>query len=160
MRFLTGIISLLILYFTSNAEPSKTPSPSKLEIEREIKKLEDLRNEIRNLIKQNEKILIKIKEERKKLTEEKKQLEKFEKKLKEERYKKLAKVFEKAVDEDPELAAERISNIKDPIEAAYIIYNMKESKAGILMDYVDPKMADKIVRIIAKLRKKSLKSNN
>ncbi len=136
-----------------NVSYGQTPSPTTDEIKKEIKRLEQLRQELKKTIAENKKILEKIKEERKKLEKEKKELEEIEKKITEKRYKKLAKVFEKAVDEDPELAAERISKMKDPVKAAYIIYNMKESKAGVLMDYIDPKMADRIVRILAQIRK-------
>ncbi|WP_457639060.1 hypothetical protein [Persephonella sp.] len=158
--FLTGSFSLFFIFFYAvYAEPA-TDSPAKLEIQREIQRLEKLRKEVKQLIQKNEKLLSKIEEERKKLEEEKKKLEELEKKIQSDRYKKLAKVFEKAVDEDPELAAERISKMKDPVKAAYIIYNMKESKAGILMDYVDPKMADKIVRIIAQIKKSQENKSN
>ncbi|NPA16442.1 hypothetical protein [Persephonella sp.] len=158
MKFLIGSVSLLILLIISSSGKAEGKSPAETELQREIQRLEKLREEIKQMIQKNEKLLSQIKEERKKLAEEKKQLEELEKKLRSERYKKLAKVFEKAVDEDPELAAERISKMKDPTKAAYIIYNMKESKAGILMDYIDPKMADKIVRIIAQLKKKNGKN--
>jgi flagellar motility protein MotE (MotC chaperone) len=151
MRFLTGSISLLLLFSISKGE-TDTVSPSKLEINREIQRLEKLREEIKKLISENRKLMKKIQEEKKKLAEEKKKFEEEIKKIEKERYKKLAKVFEKAVDEDPELAAERISKM-DPVKAAYIVYNMKESKAGVLMDYVDPKQASKIVKIISQLKK-------
>ncbi|NPA13527.1 MAG: hypothetical protein GXO45_06040 [Aquificae bacterium] len=141
----------IIFFYVSYAQ---NQSPAKSEIQKEIKRLEKLREEVKALIQKNQKILAQIREERERLEKERKRLEELEKKIKSERYKKLAKVFEKAVDEDPELAAERISKMEDPTEAAYIIYNMKESKAGILLDYVDPKMADKIVRVLTKLRKK------
>ncbi|WP_029521017.1 hypothetical protein [Persephonella sp. IF05-L8] len=158
MRYLTVSISFLFIFFIGFAQentkniPQKNSNPPKTEIEKEIKRLEQLREEIKKLIAKNQKLLNQIREERKKLQQEKKELEEFQKKLQSEKYKKLAKVFEKAVDEDPELAAERISKIKDPKEAAYILFNMKESKAGILMDYIDPKVADKIVRILTNLK--------
>ncbi|SNZ08076.1 hypothetical protein SAMN06265182_1147 [Persephonella hydrogeniphila] len=153
MRFLIGNVSLLLLFSIAKGE-TNTVSPSKLEIDREIKRLEKLREEIKNLISKNQKLLKKIEEEKKKLAEERKKFEEELKKIEKERYKKLAKVFEKAVDEDPELAAERISKM-DPVKAAYIVYNMKESKAGVLMDYVDPKQASKIVKIISQIKKRN-----
>ncbi len=156
MKFLTGTVSFLLIISVSKGEP-ETKSPSKLEIEREIKRLEKLREEIKSLISKNQEILKKIETEKKKVAEERKKLIEETKKIQKDRYKKLAKVFEKAVDEDPELAAERISKIKDPVKAAYIIYNMKESKAGILMDYIDPKMADRIVKIISQIKNKEKK---
>jgi len=158
MKSLIGSVSFCILLLISFPVKAENKSPAETELQREIQRLEKLRREIKQMIQKNEKLLSRIKEERKKIEEEKKQLEELEKKMKAERYKKLAKVFEKAVDEDPELAAERISKMKDPTKAAYIIYNMKESKAGILMDYIEPKMADKIVRIIAQLKKKKGKN--
>ncbi|MBK3332457.1 hypothetical protein GWK41_05200 [Persephonella atlantica] len=148
-KALIGIISLVSFSFGE----TKTPSPAVSELQKEIIRLEKLREELKKTIAENKKILEKIEAERKRLEEEKKKLKEIEKKITEERYKKLAKVFEKAVDEDPELAAERMSKMKDPVKAAYIIYNMKESKAGVLMDYIDPKMADKIVRILTQLKK-------
>ncbi len=156
MKFLIGTISLFFLVSTSKGEP-ETKSPSKLELEREIRRLEKLREEIKSLISKNQEILKKIEQEKKEVAEERKKLIEETKKIQKERYKKLAKVFEKAVDEDPELAAERISKIKDPVKAAYIIYNMKETKAGILMDYIDPKMADKIVKIISQIKNQEKK---
>jgi len=156
MKFLTGTVSLLFFVTVSKGEP-ETKSPSKLEIQREIQRLEKLREEIKALISKNQEILEKIESEKKKLAEERKKLLEETKKIQNERYKKLAKVFEKAVDEDPELAAERMSKIKDPVKAAYILYNMKESKAGILMDYIDPKMADKIVKIISQIKNQKKK---
>ncbi|WP_029521947.1 hypothetical protein [Persephonella sp. KM09-Lau-8] len=158
MRYLTVGISFLFVFFMALGQENvqnntqKSSNPPKTEIEKEIRRLEQLREEIKKLIAKNQQILNQIKEERKKLQQEKKELEEFQKKLQSEKYKKLAKVFEKAVDEDPELAAERISKIKDPKEAAYILFNMKESKAGILMDYMDPTVADKIVRILTNLK--------
>ncbi len=158
MRLLTVSISFLFIFFMVSGQENiqnntqKSSNPPKTEIEKEIKRLEQLREEIKKLIAKNQQILNQIKEERKKLQQEKKKLEEFQKKLQSEKYKKLAKVFEKAVDEDPELAAERISKIKDPKEAAYILFNMKESKAGVLMDYIDPTVADKIVRILTNLK--------
>ena len=166
MRLLTVSISFLFILAVAFAQENtkvslqKNSNPPKKEIDKEIKRLQKLRDEIKKLIAKNQQILNQIKEERKKLQQEKKELEEFQKKLQAEKYKKLAKVFEKAVDEDPELAAERISKIKDPKETAYIIFNMKESKAGVLMDYIDPKVADKIVRILSSLKKQNQSDNS
>jgi len=44
--------------------------------------------------------------------------------------------------------------MKDPKKAAYIIYNMKPRLAGEVMNYVDPEMVDKIVKILTDLKKK------
>ncbi len=127
----------------------------KKEIKIEIEKLRKLRVEVEKKIKEDEKLLQKIKEERKKLKKEREAFEKYIKLVESERYKKLAKVFEKM---DPELAGEKISKMKDPKIAAYIIYNMKERKAGEVLNYVDPKMVDKITKILTDIKRK-LKKN-
>jgi len=126
----------------------------KIEIEREIQRLQKLREEVKQLIQKNQQILQKIKEEREKLKAEKEALEKQEKEILDKRYKKLAKVFEKM---EPELAGEKISNMEDPKKAAYIIYNMKESKAGAVLDNVSPDMVNQIVNILTQLKKKEKK---
>ena len=146
MRYL--IVSLLTVSFFAVAQPEKK------EIEKEIQKLQKLREEIKQLIKKKEETLKQIEEQRKKLAKEKQQLEKLEKEILDKRYKKLAKVFEKM---DPELAGEKISNMEDPKKAAYIIYNMKESKAGAVLDNVSPDMVNQIVQILTQLKKKEKK---
>jgi len=119
------------------------------EIAFEIEKLKKIREEVEKKIKEDKKILQQIKQEREKLKQEREDFEKYIKQVENERYKKLAKVFEKM---EPELAGEKISKIKNPKVAAYIIYNMKERKAGEVMNYVDPKMVNKIVKILTDLK--------
>ncbi len=128
----------------------------KEEIKIEIEKLKKLRKEVEKKIEEDKKILEKIKEERKKLQKEREEFEKYIKQVEAERYKKLAKIFEKM---DPELAGEKISKMKDPKTAAFIIYNMKDRKAGEVMNYVDPAMVNKITRIITDI-KRSKKMEN
>ena len=127
----------------------------KKEIKIEIEKLKKLRVEVEKKIKEDEKLLQKIKEEREKLKKEREAFEKYIKQVESERYKKLAKVFEKM---DPELAGDKLSKMKDPKIAAYIIYNMKERKAGEVLNYVDPKMVDKITKILTDIKQKAQKN--
>ena len=54
---------------------------------------------------------------------------------------------------EPEIAGEKISNMEDPKKAAYIIYNMKESKAGEVLNYVSPDMVNQITKILTQLKK-------
>ena len=121
------------------------------EARKEIKKLDRLKAEVEALLEEKRKVLQKIKEESEKLKKEREALEKLIEEARAERYKKLAKVFEKM---DPELAGQKISKFTDPKEAAYIIYNMKERKAGQVMNYIDPEMVDKIVRILTDIKLK------
>jgi len=125
----------------------------KKEIDKEIKRLEQLKSEVKALIDKNNALLESIKEERAKLKQEKEEFKNFIKKAQEERYKKLGKVFEKM---DPEMAGEKISNMKDPVKAAYIIYNMKPRLAGEVMNYVKPEMVDEIVKILTDIKKQNM----
>jgi len=127
------------------------------EAKKEIEKLEKLKAEVEKLLEEKKKILQQIKEEREKLRKEREALEKLIKEAKAERYKKLAKVFEKM---DPELAGQKISKFTDPKEAAYIIYNMKERKAGAVMNYIDPEVVDKIVKILTDIKLKGKRTTN
>jgi len=126
------------------------------EIKKEVDKLKKLRNEVKSLIEKNEQILKKIEKEREKLKEDRKAFEDYVNQVKNERYKKLAKMFEKM---EPELAGEKISNMEDPKKAAYIIYNMKESKAGEVLNYVSADMVNQITKILTELKKNSVQSN-
>jgi len=147
MRYLVvGLLSSLIFF------NSAFPQTEKREIQKEIQNLIKLREEIKSLIKKNEEVLKKIKEEKEKLEKEKQDFENYVKKVKDQRYKKLAKMFEKM---EPELAGEKISNMEDPKKAAYIIYNMKESKAGEVLNYVSPDMVNQITKILTELKKKN-----
>ncbi|WP_456402965.1 hypothetical protein [Persephonella sp.] len=140
-------VSMSILLSVSSAENTK---PEMEEIQKEIKRLEKLRSEIRSLLDEKRKILKDIEEKEKALKEKENKIKELAKKVEEDRYKKLAKVFEKM---DPEMAGEKISKMSDPKKAAYIIYNMKERLAGEVMNYVDPIMVDKITKILTDLRK-------
>ena len=125
------------------------------EARKEIEKLEKLKAEVEALLEEKRKVLHEIREEREKLKKEREALEKLIKEVEAERYKELAKVFEKM---DPELAGQKLSKLTDPKEAAYIIYNMKERKAGQVMNYVDPEMVDRIVRILTDIKFKNKKA--
>jgi flagellar motility protein MotE (MotC chaperone) len=120
------------------------------DIKSEIDKLIKIRNEIKSTYENNQALLDKIKKEKEELENLKKQLEEQQKKIKEERYKKLAKVFEKM---DPELAGEKFSKMESPEDAAYIIYNMNEKKAAAILNNTDPVMVNKIVKILTGLKK-------
>ncbi|NPA52848.1 MAG: hypothetical protein GXO22_08125 [Aquificae bacterium] len=121
----------------------------KKEIQKEIQRLEKLKLEVKKLIEKNNLLLEEIEKKRKKLEKEKKEFEKIVQKVNQERYKKLGKVFEKM---EPEMAGEKISKMKDPLKAAYIIYNMKPRLAGEVMNYVKPEMVDKIVKILTEIK--------
>ena len=58
---------------------------------------------------------------------------------------------------DPEYAGEKLSKMSDPAIAAYILFNMNPRKAGEALNYVDPKMLDKITSILTKLKKNAKK---
>ncbi|MEO2068768.1 MAG: hypothetical protein ABGX27_04575 [Desulfurobacteriaceae bacterium] len=125
------------------------------EAKKEIARLEKLKKEVEKLLEEKKAILKKIEEERENLKKEREEFEKRIKEIEKERYKKLAKVFEKM---DPELAGQKISAFSDPKKAAYILYNMKPRAAGEVLNYVDPPMVDKIVKILTEIRKQAKKS--
>jgi len=140
-------VSLSLIFTSYSADNQKA---EKIEIKKEIDRLIKLREEIKKLIEEKKKILRQIEEKEKSLEDKEKSIKNLLKKAEKERYKKLAKVFEKM---DPEMAGEKISKMTDPVKAAYIIYNMKERLAGEVMNYVDPEMVDKITKILTDLRK-------
>ncbi len=143
MRYLIiGILTVSIFSFSF-------PQVEKKEIDKEIQKLTKLKKEVQELIKKNNQLLSKLKEEEAKLDKKRKSFEEFLKEAEKNRYKKLAKVFEKM---DPELAGEKLSKIKDPKRAAYIVYNMKERSAGAALNYVDPQRVSEIVRILTDIK--------
>ena len=119
------------------------------EVKTEIEKLKALKLQVEKLLKENNDTLKKIEEERKRLEKERRALLELEEKIKSERYRKLAEVFSKM---DPELAGQKISAMTDPKKAAYILYNMKSRKAGEILNYVDPKMVNKIVKILTTIK--------
>ncbi len=144
MRFLLAgalIILMSVSAFSSDLE--------RREIEKEIERLEALKKEIVLLKGKNEELLKQIREERRKLQEERLSFEERIKEVRSERYRRLGKVFEKM---EPEMAGQKLSKMKDPKEAAYIILNMKERAAGSALNYVDPKRVSEIVRILTQIK--------
>ena len=144
MRFLLAgalIILMSVSAFSSDLE--------RREIEKEIERLEALKKEIVLLKGKNEELLKQIREERRKLQEERLSFEERIKEVRSERYRRLGKVFEKM---EPEMAGQKLSKMKDPKEAAYIILNMKERAAGSALNYVDPKRVSEIVKILTQIK--------
>lgn len=121
------------------------------EIQKELKRLQQLKELIEKKIAQNQKLLDSIKKEKANLQELKKALDKQLKEIQNERFKKLAKDFESM---DPEYAGEKLSNI-DPKIAAYILYNMKSKKAGEALNFVRPQTVGIITKILTQLREKN-----
>jgi len=119
------------------------------EIESELKRLQNLRNQINTMLKQNRQILDQIKQERASLEALKQELAKEQEEIKKDRYKKLAKDF---ANMDPEAAGEKLSNL-DPKIAAYILLNMNSRKAGEALNYTNPGMVSKITKILTELKK-------
>ncbi len=148
MRFLIAVLTLSLLVPGALGQEKVEKKETKKEIER----LLALKKEVESLIKKNQEILKKIEEEREKLKQERKAFQEEIERARSERYKKLAKIFSKM---DPEMAGQKISEMSDPKEAALIIYNMKSRIAGEIMNYVDPKMVDKIVKILTSLKSSS-----
>ncbi len=138
MRYLIGIL-LLINFSFAQVE----------ELKKEAEKLKQIREEIKLNYQKNQAVLEQIRKEREALEILKKEIEESKKKVQEERYKKLAKVFEKM---DPELAGEKFSKMENPEDAAYILYNMSEKKAANILNNTDPVMVNKIVKILTNLK--------
>ncbi len=138
MRYLIGILLLVKLSFAQVEE-----------LKKEAEKLKQIREEIKTTYQKNQALLEQIKKEREALEIRKKEIEENEKKIKDERYKKLAKVFEKM---DPELAGEKFSKMENPEDAAYILYNMNEKKAANILNNTDPIMVNKILKILTNLK--------
>jgi len=146
MRFAVAVA--LFSFFSAQALAQEGSFECK-EVKTEIEKLKALKLRVERLLKENNDTLKKIEEERKNLEKEKRVLLELEEEIKSERYKKLAEVFSKM---DPELAGQKISAMTDPKKAAYILYNMKSRKAGEILNYVDPKMVNKIVKILTTIK--------
>ncbi len=144
MRYLIIGILTVSLFSISFSQVEKK------EVDKEIQRLTKLKKEVQKLIQKNNQLLAKLKEEEKILDNKRKSFEDYVKEVEKGRYKKLAKVFEKM---DPELAGEKLSKIKDPRRAAYIVYNMKERSAGAALNYVDPDRVSEIVRILTEIKK-------
>ncbi len=154
MRYTVASFIILTNFFTHAALFAETGIKStnnitqKSEIEREIEHLTALQEVIQTKMEKNRLLLDKIKKERTQLNQEKEWLANEIKKAEEDRYKKIAKVFEKM---EPELAGEKITKIRDPKKAAFIIFNMKARSAGAAMNYVAPGRVSEIVKILTEL---------
>lgn len=141
MRFLIGILFLISSSFAQVEE-----------LKKEAEKLKQIRDEIKATYQKNEALLEQIRKERQTLELLKKEIEESKKKIQDERYKKLAKVFEKM---DPEMAGQKLSKMESAEDAAYIIFNMNEKKAAAVLDNTDPIMVSKIVKILTRLKEES-----
>jgi len=145
MRFWVAVILISLLFPNALGQEQVETKETKKEIE----KLLSLKKEVESLIEKNRKLLKKIEQEREALKKEREAFEKEVQEVQSERYKKLALMFSKM---DPEMAGQKISAMTDPKEAAYILYNMKSRVAGEILNYVDPKMVDKIVKILTNIK--------
>lgn len=145
MRFLLAVLTVSLL--SSGAFGQE--QVEKKETQKEIQKLLSLKREVESLIEKNRELLKKLEQERAALKREREEFQKELQKVQSERYRKLAKMFSKM---DPEMAGQKISAMTDPKEAAYILYNMKSRTAGEILNYVDPKMVDRIVKILTDLK--------
>ncbi len=124
------------------------------EIQKELQKLQALRQQLRADIAKNEELLAKIEEEKKSLQELNATINEQIQRIQSDRFKKLAKDFESM---DPEYAGEKLSKMKDPEIAAYILLNMNSRKAGEALNYVDPEMLSRITTILTKLKRNGKK---
>ncbi|BCD59936.1 hypothetical protein NitYY0814_C0694 [Nitratiruptor sp. YY08-14] len=104
---------------------------------------------LKKQIEEKKRLLKQIKEEEAKLQQFKKELDTQLRTIQSQRFKKLAKDFESM---DPEYAGDKLSKIKDPKIAAYILYNMKSKKAGEALNFIDPEALNKITVILTKLK--------
>ena len=148
-----GLLILLVLAEALAGSPGFSQKAELSEIKREIRKLEKLKEEVEKLIEEKRKLLAEIERQKKELEKEKQEIRKIIESAKAERYKKLARIFEKM---DPELAGQKISSITNPKDSAFIIYNMKERKAGEVLNYVDPQVVNLIVKELTAIRLKAL----
>ena len=142
----------LILNLTALPQAQGQEKVESQEVKREIERLNAVKAQVEALIKKNKELLRQIREERELLKRDREELERRIKEAEAQRYKKLAKVFEKM---EPELAGQKISKMSSPKDAAYIIYNMKERKAGEVLNYVEPEMVNKIVKILTDIKTSS-----
>ena len=145
MRFLVVVLTISLSLSTALGQEQI----EKKEVQKEMQKLLSLKKEVELLLKQKRELLRKLEQEKAALRKAREEFQKEVQKVKSERYKKLAQMFSKM---DPEMAGQKISAMTDPKEAAYILYNMKSRVAGEILNYVDPKMVDKIVRILTNLK--------
>jgi len=145
MRFWVAVILISLLFPNALGQEQV----EKKETQKEIERLLSLKKQVESLIEKNRELLKKIEEERAALKREREEFQKEVQKVQSERYKKLSQMFSKM---DPEMAGQKISAMTDPKEAAYILYNMKSRVAGEILNYVDPKMVDKIVKILTNIK--------
>ncbi len=145
MRFWVAVILISLLFPNALGQEQV----EKKETQKEIEKLLALKKEVESLIEKNSELLKKIEEEKAALKKEREEFQKEIQEVQSERYKKLAQMFSKM---DPEMAGQKISAMTDPKEAAYILYNMKSRVAGEILNYVDPKMVDQIVKILTNIK--------
>ena len=145
MRFLVVVLTISLSLSTALGQEQI----EKKEVQKEMQKLLSLKKEVELLLKQKRELLKKLEQEKAALRKAREEFQKEVQKVKSERYKKLAQMFSKM---DPEMAGQKISAMTDPKEAAYILYNMKSRVAGEILNYVDPKMVDKIVKILTDLK--------
>ena len=120
------------------------------EIQKEMKKLQNLKSLIEKKIDENKKLLQDIRQERQALQDLNQSIQKEMERIRSDRIKKLAKDFESM---DPEYAGEKLSRIEDPKIAAYILYNMNSRKAGEALNYVSAEAVSKITQILTKLKR-------
>ena len=137
---------IVFILIAANALHAQT---EKKEIQKELEKLKKMQQILKKQIDEKKALLAKIEAQKKQLQQMKKELEEQIKTIQSQRFKKLAKDFEGM---DPEYAGEKLSKIKDPKIAAYILYNMKSKAAGEALNYVDPEAVNKIAVILTKLK--------
>ena len=142
-----NILKIFLIVSTFISIPGFAQESPFKEIQRQIQILEKLKKELEELIKRKEEVLKQYNKTLQELKKERMKLLDLTKKLKLERYKKLAKAFEKM---EPEQAANLINNM-DPELLAYILYNMKPSKAGEILQYADPVKVNGILRKMVSL---------
>ncbi len=147
MKFLLG--SFIAILIINVAYPSEI---ERKELEKEIKRLEVLKEEILELNRENLQLLKKIESERKALEKKEREFQRLLEFAKEERFKKLARVFEKM---EPEMAGEKLSKMEEK-DAAYILLNMKDKAAGNALNFVDPDRVNRIVKILTQINNATL----
>jgi len=153
MKVSRTVFILLVSFSAFNcaeAESGTQASTQTREIENDIRRLSTLQERLTKTIEKNRALVTSLKKEREALAQESAAFEKRVADEKSSRYQSLAKVFEKM---EPELAGEKLSKIKDPKDAALIIYNMKTRLAGAAMNYVDPRRASSIVTILTDVKR-------
>jgi flagellar motility protein MotE (MotC chaperone) len=146
----TMLGSLLTTAALAAAPQTGTEQVQQSVIEKQIAQLVKLQSLLEKKIEQNRKLVAEIKKERQALEQERAAFEQQIADEKNARYQALARVFEKM---EPELAGDKITKIKNPKDAALIIYNMKSRSAGAVMNYVEPRRASSIVGILTDVKR-------